>query len=241
MYFTKIFLRDATPELNQVYYRVMKRALIFSNGNLANIYKLKEFIKSSDFIICADGGIKYALKAKLKPDVIIGDLDSVPKSLIKKLERQKVNFKKFSREKDWTDFELAVNLALDKGFKELLILGFLGDRVDHLFSSLFFLAKKFLETQGLEIKIIEGNQEIFFIRDSILLTGEKGSHLSLIPIGDVKGINSVGLYYPLKDDSLFFGTTRGVSNVFISSRVSLKVKEGVLLAILEKENPHSKK
>lgn len=211
----------------------MKKAIIFLNGDLANFKNAKDYIKSDDLIICADGAAEHALKLKLKPNIIIGDFDSLKKSLQSKLKNSQTKWIKFAVEKNETDSELAIDFAVKNGFKEILIFGLLGSRFDHIISNLFHLET--LTKKAVETKIIEGNQEIFIVNKKTKLKGKIGDTISLIPLKEnVKGITTKGLKYKLTNEDLLFGYSRGVSNVFSENIAEISLKTGSLLIVHSK-------
>lgn len=206
----------------------MKTTYIVLNGNLSKgIPKLT--IKKSDLIICADGGAVFAKKQNIIPHVIIGDCDSIPPQVRIYFEKKRVEFIKYPREKDFTDSELAIEYALKKGAQKLVIYGLFGDRIDHMLSNIYHLANKSLT---LPCIFVEGNTEMQFITSVNILKGKKGDELSLIPLkNDVLGVTTKNLFYPLNNEDLAFGTTRGISNLFSLSAVEVSIKKGLLLAV----------
>jgi thiamine pyrophosphokinase len=212
---------------------MMKRAIIFYNGDLSNLQKAKQYINSTDFIVCADGGANHATKLGIKPDVIIGDFDSLPEIEQKKFAKQKVQFITFEREKDETDSELAIQFAIKKGFKTILIFGLFGSRIDHMLTNIFSL--DFVSSINVNVTMIEGNQEIRVIKNKIKLYGKKNDLVSLIPLkGDAKQVTTKNLQYPLKNETLKFGYSRGISNVFTKATAEISLREGSLLVIHSK-------
>jgi thiamine pyrophosphokinase len=208
----------------------MKRAVIFYNGDLSQIQKAKMYIKPTDFIICADGGALHAEKNGIKPDVIIGDFDSMTTKQKDKFAKQKIAFVVYTKQKDETDSELAVHYALKKGFRTILILGFMGSRLDHMLTNLFAL--DYLTELKADITIVEGDQEIRLVKKYIKLKGKKGDLLSLIPLKeDAKKVTTKNLQYPLKQEDLLFGYSRGISNVFTKSTAEISLTNGSLLVI----------
>lgn len=205
----------------------MNRAIIFVNGNLSDLSQAKKIIEKEDCLIAADGGAKHILKLGLIPNVIIGDMDSIDPDLLKKYKSIK-----YPRKKNATDFELVINYCLGKKFTEIIIFGILGDRIDHLIANIFLLAKVQTENQSIKIKIIEGKKEIYILNKEITINGKVGDEISIIPVSSkLEGITTDGLYYRLIDDTLLFGTTRGISNVMKQTQIKISVKKGVALVI----------
>lgn len=206
----------------------MKKAIIFLHGDLADVSRMSVYVDKEDFIICADGGVEYALKAGYVPDIVIGDLDSISKESESKLKRQKVEFVKHPKDKDESDGELVISYAVDQGFKKIIIFGLLGKRLDHVITNILSLTVN----HDCDIRFVEGNQEIFVISEYAEIKGKVGNRLSLIPIaGDVEGVMTKGLKFSLKNETLKFGYSRGISNAFIDQSVKVKVQKGCLLAI----------
>ncbi len=113
------------------------------------------------------------------PDLIIGDFDS-----LKKIPPN-IPVIKYPEDKDFTDAELALQFCQNIKTKEVVLVGLLGRRLDHLIANLMSLSKY-------NFKIIEGNQEIFLCRDKLKIFGKKNDLISLIPLlGDCQGVTTV--------------------------------------------------
>ena len=191
---------------------MIKRAVVFVNGELADISRLK--IKKTDLLIGVDGGTKHILK----PDLIIGDLDSI-KAIPKNIPVLKLT------DQDKTDTQKALEYLVKRGCKEIILTGLLGRRLDHLIANLMSLSKY-------NFKIIEGNQEIFICRNKVKITGKKDDLISLIPLlGDCREVTTVGLKWRLQGCSLQAGSSRGVSNVMLGKSAQVSLKKGCLLVI----------
>jgi thiamine pyrophosphokinase len=210
----------------------MKRAVIFANGNLSDLQKAKKNITKEDFFICADGAVSYIFKLGFSPDLVIGDFDSISKKDLEQIKQKKIQRLKYPRKKNETDFELAVNEALEKGFEEILIFGFMGDRLDHLTANILFLARIKKDNKKINLKIIEGKKEMYVIDRKLVLKGKKGDLVSIIPlIGNTEGISTKGLEYKLLNESLNLGFTRGVSNVMKDPFAKIYLKKGIVLIV----------
>ena len=106
----------------------MPRILIFANGELPDLTKARFLIQSDAYIICADGGTRHALTLGIKPNLIVGDLDSADQSLIEKFREDGVNITAYPRDKNETDLELAMEWAIKLDSRKILIVAALGGR-----------------------------------------------------------------------------------------------------------------
>ncbi len=205
---------------------MVKKAVIVCNGEIKTT-SLYSLISPSDFIIAVDGGANKLLKTKFKPNFIIGDMDSISKNALKKFRQ--VETEVFPREKDLLDLELALNYCIKNKFKEILILGAIGSRVDMTLTNVFSLLQI---PQKIKAKIIHENQEIYLVPKKLVIEGTPGETISLFPInGKVKGLTLKGFKYELENYSLPFGIGKGLSNVFKNKKVSISFKDGLLLCV----------
>ena len=210
----------------------MKRAIIFVNGNLSNIGQAKNIIKKEDCLIAADGAAEHIIKLGLVPNVIIGDMDSISQNLLGQSRLSPTILIKYPTKKDKTDFELAVDYCLENKFEEIIIFGILGDRIDHFIANIFLITKIQSEKRSIKIKIIEDKKETYVLNEKIAISGQVDDELSIIPISSkLEGVVTNGLEYKLDNETLSLGSTRGISNVFNRSLITIKVKKGVALVI----------
>ncbi len=208
----------------------MKRAVIFANGNLSNLSRAKEIIISQDYLICADGGVKHVFKLGLIPQIVIGDFDSISPSLLGQARLSPTTLIKYPRKKDKTDFELVIDYCLEKKFQEIIIFGILGNRIDHLMANIFLLTKVQTENKSIKIKIVEGRKEIYILNKEIIINGQIGDEVSIIPVSEkLEGVATDGLEYELKNEVLFFGSTRGISNVLNKTAAKITLINGTAL------------
>jgi len=204
----------------------MKRAVIVCNGSVNTKY-LFSHIGKDDFIIAVDGGANKLSKTKFVPNLIIGDMDSITKSSLKKFKKSE--FIKFPREKDKIDLELALDYCAEKKFREVIILGALGSRADMTLTNVFLLLNI---PEKINAKIIHENQEIYLVPKKLSVVGVPGEIISLFPInGDVKNLTLKGFKYELKNYNLRFGIGIGLSNEFKSKKASITFKDGLLLCV----------
>ena len=211
----------------------MKQALIFANGDPQDGDTVRQVL--ADFanadVICADGGVRVAKYFNLQIDVVLGDLDSVSTGEIKKLESLGVSIHRYPEEKNETDLEIALKWVTKEGYEQIRIIGALGGRFDQTLANTYLLALP--ELHDCDVAIVSGKQLIRLLHAGTHhLNGQPDDTLSLIPLGgDVTGISTQGLYYPLKNETLHFGPARGVSNVFAEESATVTFTSGQLLMI----------
>lgn len=201
-------------------------AVIVGNGEVDETMK-KELPKGA-YVICADGGFKHMKKLGMKPDIIIGDMDSAD------LNTDEFKTIVYPVRKDFTDSEISVDYALENGFDEIIMLGFTGTRLDHTLTN-FFLLKKISDC-GKRGIIVDKHNKIYYAEKETVIYGGRGDIVSLIPVGgDVSGITTEGLEYPLNNETLEFGKSRGVSNVMTADVCRITKKSGIAMIIKSKD------
>jgi thiamine pyrophosphokinase len=210
------------------------RVLIISNGDIKDYDFYKNLTKEVDIVICADGGANHAYQMKLKPHLIVGDLDSIKEEVLEFYENKGVKIEKYSPMKDETDTQLAMIKAIELGAKEIIFTGVFGERFDHSYANLSLLL--YLLNRNIKGKIINEKNEIYLIDKFLEIEGKKGELLSLLPYSkDVKGIYTKGLFYALSGQSMDLEMPYGISNVFIEDKATIKIEEGLLLVIKPRE------
>lgn len=204
------------------------RIIILANGELPNPDKASALIKQDDFIICADGGTRHALTLGLIPNLIIGDMDSLPKNFSLSTFRGEAIV--YPKDKNETDLELAINHAMTLKPDAIIIVAALGGRIDHTLANIALLCNSYLVTHNL--KLTDGVEEIFFCRDQVEVKGGSGDIVSLIPWGgNVEGVSTQNLKWKLNNEILYFDKTRGVSNEMISDVATISITKGLLLVV----------
>jgi thiamine pyrophosphokinase len=204
---------------------------IISHGRISDFKYHKDILEGCDYIICADGGAFYAKEMGIEPDIILGDFDSLDNRFLKAFGKAKVL--RFPAEKDKTDTELAVDHAIDRGEQHILLLGATGSRLDHTMANISLL--KLMLDKGVKGEIINENNRAILIKDWTTVKG-KGTYVSLIPFGSrVTGVTLKGFKYPLNNEVLELGSSRGISNVLNNEVGEIKIKSGLLLVVLARD------
>ncbi|MEG0181258.1 MAG: thiamine diphosphokinase [Peptostreptococcaceae bacterium] len=212
------------------------KACILLNGKVKDSEFVKKTIDDNnyDYIICADGGAKHLYDLKIAPDYILGDLDSLEKSIIDYYKKKGVKFKKFPQRKNETDTQLCVHLAKDLGVSQIHLIGALGGRIDHTIANINLMY--YIKELGISSIIKNSDEEIYIIEnEKISINGKKGSTISILPIkGNVNGVTLENLEYPLDNANINFGNPIGLSNIMKEDSFNVKVDKGSLIIIVNK-------
>ena len=216
------------------------RAIIFANGTFDYPKQARALIRPDDFVIAADGGTRHALSIDLVPQVVIGDLDSIPPIVRARVEDAGARIISHPPRKDETDLELALHHAAQIGAKEIIILGALGGRLDQLLANVMLLTMPALMT--IEARIVDGPQTAFLIRDEATIAGQPGDTVSFLPLGrDVQGVTATGLEWELHNETLQAGAARGISNVLKEPQAHVSLWQGLLLCIITRKRVEKEK
>jgi thiamine pyrophosphokinase len=187
-------------------------------------------VPAGALVIAADGGLEHARALGLDVGLAVGDFDSASPAAVAAAEEAGVRVARHPADKDATDLELALDAAVAAEPARVLVLAGIGERLDHLVSALHVLGSP--SYAAVEIDARVGAAHVHVIRDERTLEGERGELVSLIALhGPAEGVSTDGLEYPLSDDRLEPGSSRGVSNRFVAEAARVRVERGVLLAV----------
>lgn len=204
-----------------------KKLIIVLNGELSDDlekYK-KRLIDNQNFIIACDGGYNNCKKLNIKPDLILGDFDS-----LQKFEFD--NILKFPKEKDKSDFELAIDYGFEKGFKDFEIWGAIGKRLDHTLFNISLLLR--IKKEGGNANIYHPPYIVFIIDKEYNFGVRNSGFVSFYPLtSEIKGLTIKGMKYELNEKDIYLGSTETLSNEFIGKESFVNFKEGIILVILE--------
>lgn len=211
------------------------RAVIFAAGQVHDYDRIRELLGAPDLVICADGGIRHAFALGLKPTLALGDFDSADPALVAQVEQQSIPMDRVPAAKDQTDTHLAVQEALRRGAREVLLVGASGDRLDHTVSNLLLLPGV---PAGVDVALADAKNVVRLLRPGGRLTVRRrpGEFLSLLPLSnEVKGVVAEGVRWPLDGATLRWGESVGVSNEIVDEEAFLAVREGYLLVIMSRD------
>ena len=201
-----------------------KKAFIYTGGTVFDEYVI-ERPEATDLIIAADAGYLTAQRMGITPDVLLGDFDTLGIENIP----EGIECLRVPAEKDDTDTQLAVQVALERGATEIVIVGGLGGRVDHTLSSLAILEMLWERKERRVYAIFtDGKNRARFIRNSgVILPHEHYRFFSLIAADEkVKGITLEGCKYPLKNGQILRTHQWAVSNEVVGNCALVEIKRG---------------
>ena len=181
-------------------------------------------------VIAADSGLDSAMALGLRVDLVVGDLDSVSPTALAAANEAGITVERHPVAKDQTDLELALDRAVALAPDRVIVIGGAGGRFDHAVAGVLQLAHERYAHVAMEARF--GTARATVVRGERELHGRPGELVSLLPVGGpARGITTSGLRYPLADEDLLPGTSRGVSNEFEGQVATVAVREGVLLAV----------
>jgi thiamine pyrophosphokinase len=207
----------------------MPRCLIFANGTLPDLDAARRLLRPDDFLLAADGGTRHILDLGRTPSIIIGDLDSATFDL-QPLTDAGTQVIQHPHDKDETDLELALEHAIQLGYREIVIVAALGGRLDQTLGNLALLNN--VERLTLNVQLDDGIESVWFCHARSEVRGRRGDLVSLIPWGgEVTGVCTKGLRWPLSNETLVPHKTRGISNEMTGEAAHIEIKSGLLLIV----------
>jgi len=198
----------------------------YMEGNASPLDEITE----EDMVICADNGCNIAKNHHIMPDVLIGDFDSLLGDFPAGTEVISLPV-----EKDDTDTLACIKHAIEKGYKEILVMGGIGGRLDHTMANLQSL--RYGLDYGVFIELRdEKNIATMHLPGELIIERRPGFQISLFSFSDsCSGVCTKGLKYPLDHYTLTQGFPLGISNEFTGELAKISFQSGILLVILSKD------
>lgn len=203
----------------------MTRCVIIGNAGIGNYNTIKKDLRENDFFIFCDGGLRHMEALDVKPNLIVGDFDSHENP------HMDVETIVLPCEKDDTDTVYAVKEAVSRGFKDFLLVGVIGERLDHTLGNVSILL--YLDSLGIDATIIDDYSKMSIINKGTAYIDDSYSYFSLLNItGTASGIVIKDAKYPLDNGEITSEYQYGISNEVLPNKTaSVSVAEGKLLLI----------
>ncbi|MFP4408595.1 MAG: thiamine diphosphokinase [Spirochaetaceae bacterium] len=201
-----------------------QRGVVFTGGEAPGAPPQGVVLEGA-FIVAADSGMETALSWGVEPELVLGDMDSLSDmSILDRFEEGQV--RRYAREKDYTDTELALAELYDRGIEDITLVGGGGGRLDHLLGIVALFDRDKHPTRW-----YTRNEHVECIDRELALTGAEGETVSLFPAGrDRCRMRSEGLRWPLDSLSWIKGDA-GISNVVVSEECRILVIQGRLIMV----------
>ena len=203
--------------------------MILAGGEPEDPTFVRAWTHAEDLVLAADGGARLALAAGIGIHAVIGDLDSLSEEDQRALPRETRIFR-HPPEKDASDLELALDVAFSLAPREVIVLGAMGGRADHFLTNVGLLHRG----TGVPIRLVGSRAEIRLLDGgSATLDVPAGTIVSLVPlVPRVEGVTLRGFHYPLENEALHWGTSRGLSNVVDAPPARIEAGRGVLALVI---------
>jgi len=204
--------------------------LILANGTWEHVPRALDCAEKASMVIATDGAWAKAATAGIAVDCVVGDLDSLQPSEKTALLASGIQVQIHPREKDSTDLELAVDLALARKPQKVIVFGAFGGRIDHALANVLMLER--VVADGVEVMLIAGCETSWIVNGLLTLDDVAvGDRISLLSLATETVVRTEGLRYPLADESLYRSSARGVSNEVVHRPVQIAISSGMLLVV----------
>ncbi|MEX2535339.1 MAG: thiamine diphosphokinase [Trueperaceae bacterium] len=207
------------------------KTVILAGGELRPTNHLKQLISDAGLVLAADSGLRHARALGLQPAAIVGDFDSVEQRHLAAYP----NLPRFEHpaDKDQLDLELTVDLALERGATELVIVGAFGSRLDQSLACLM-IAARLRRDLMIPVSLHDGERDAYPLAagNTLLLDLQTGTVFSLLALIDSRCSVS-GARYNLTNAPLAFGVGLGLANR-ARNGPRVEVHEGLVAVIVER-------
>lgn len=209
-----------------------KKAIIISGGTIDDKFVLQMLNEiQAKYVIAVDRGLEFLYRNQVMPTHIVGDFDSVEAELVEYYEKQtQVPIRKFRPEKDASDTEIALHLAIEMGAEKVWIFGGTGSRLDHVMANIQIL--KIAHEHGIQAYLQDVNNRISLAEKEVKLCKEEsfGDYFSIFPFGGVvEDISIEGAKYPLSHYRLCPNSSMCVSNELQETEVKITFPTGTII------------
>ena len=204
------------------------RCVILGGGEIADDAAILARLRPQDCVFCADSGYDHCTRLGLVPQLLVGDFDSVQTALPEGVPRITL-----PREKDDSDTTYAMRLAVERGYRELLLIGMLGGRLDHTLGNLQNLI--WLCRRGIKASLTDGCTEVSVLAggERCTLLPQKRRYFSLLSLSErCEGVTISNAKYPLHNGTLTNDIPFAVSNEFLEVPVQISLHSGLLALLI---------
>lgn len=214
-------------------------ALVVAGGDLdepALAEETARLARGASLCVAADGGLRLLRAVGIWPGVLVGDFDTLTPDEVEAARAAGVTVRAFPPAKDFTDAELALDVARRQlGRAPLYVVGGVGDRIDHTLANLLLAARWW--TEGHPVTVLAGPAHVRPLAGpgEVRFRGAPGQTVSLIPLTpQMTGVDTEGLVYPLAGATLTWGNAYAVSNALVGEEGAFRARTGMGLVVLQR-------
>lgn len=210
------------------------KALVVVNGELELEY-LESIASQYAIILCADGAANKLKGLEILPDIMVGDFDSVEPETLDYFRKKSVEIVQLQPEKDFSDTHVAVELAMERGYQHIDIIGGFGGRWDHSIANFNLLYYGFENNCDLRL-ISEKNRARIYGRGTHNLPASRFYYWSCFAIFDDATVSIHNMKYPIEQKKILRGESIGLSNEFLETDGKLIIEKGSVIVIQSKKD-----
>jgi len=200
---------------------------VVANGPLCWSERLANLVRAAEVVIAADGGANHLARIGVRPDAVVGDLDSIRPEVREWVGEDRLVHRP---DQEQTDLHKTLAYAIEKrGGTRVTVLGGIGGRIDHAVENLALLARW---ADRAELDLCDDSSRVVAVRGEGSFPTTPGGIVSLLPLGRCERVWTTGLRWPLDGEPLDLGERTGVCNQATGDRVTVRVAGGSLLVVL---------
>jgi len=215
--------------MNNADFHSYTEAVVVCNGEIGmSKEEFRLLLRDNPFVVCADGGANRLRRWKIRPHLIMGDLDSLiplTRRVFSDIETIDVP------DQNATDLEKVLDYLVVRKYTRAVIVGATGNQIDHTLANMSILLKY---RSKIDMMYKDPLFDMFFIEGVASIMTEPGQRISLMPFGLCSGITTTGLRYALSGETMEFGSREGVSNEATGGEVTVSVGQGNLLMMVRR-------
>lgn len=203
--------------------------VIFAAGDRIDADFVRAYVTDTTYIITADAGYAFCKSAGFTPHLILGDFDSAecPATDIETIRLNPI--------KDDTDSAVALQEALKRGYKKIVLFGGTGGRLDHTFANFDLCAHA--KQQGADLMLVDRHHKIFALSEEMAeVQGDSAHYVSVFAIGGACTVTLRGFYYPLEHFEFKPFCGLGVSNETTAKTAQILVEQGTALIFMTEKD-----
>jgi thiamine pyrophosphokinase len=195
--------------------------------------RVRRYVPDNARVIAADAGVDHAISLGLTIDLAVGDMDSVSLAGLAHLQQERIPTERHRPDKEASDGELALHAAMrSQPDRILLVCGGGQDRLDHLLITIALLTSPGLFGARVEAWVGAAHVSVLRDDDTVQWAGRSGRMVTLLAVnGAALGVRTVGLTFPLHDETLHAWSSRGLSNESVDGPAEVSLRRGSLLVI----------